>query len=176
MATKTNGLSFFIHDDGNSDELNDAFTGSLTYEPTVATQDLTILLFQLKDSSIATIRSGVATVDFTIGRELTFRVEYTTKSYVESFFVVSPSGSTYTDVVYDDSNKPEFIVIPGIAEEGDWIFYLTLGSSKNDYVNIIVTSKAKTNSSLPITVECYVPSGSVVQNAAVEPVQLDLDI
>ena len=150
--------------------------GSLTYEPTVATQDLTILLFQLKDLSIATIRSGVATVDFTIGRELTFRVEYTTKSYVESFFVVSPSGSTYTDVVYDDSNKPEFIVIPGIAEEGDWIFYLTLGSSKNDYVNIIVTSKAKTNSSLPITVECYVPSGSVVQNAAVEPVQLDLDI
>ena len=167
-------MSFFIHDDGNSDELNDAFTGSLTYEPTVPTEDLTILLFQQKyQSATATSNiNGIATVDFTIGRELTFRVDYTNKSFVQNFYVKSPSGQVHSNVFYDDTAKLEYILIPDVAEEGDWTFYLTLGSSSSDYVNVIVTSKPKTNSALPITVECSVPSGTVVPNAAVAPVTL----
>lgn len=166
-------MSFFIHDDGNSDELNDAFTGSLTYEPTVPAEDLTILLFQQKYQSAATSNiDGIAIVDFTIGRELTFRVDYTTKSFVQNFYVKSPSGQVHSNVFYDDTAKLEYILIPDVAEEGDWTFYLTLGSSSLDYVNVIVTSKPKTNSALPITVECSVPSGTVVPNAAVAPVTL----
>ena len=176
LATETNGLSFFVHDDGNSDDLNDAFTGSLTYEPTVPTEDLTILLFQQKYGQSADAAgsdiNGVATVDFTVGRELTFRVDYTTKSYVQNFYVKSPSGQVHANVFYDDAAKLEYILIPDVAEEGDWTFYLALGSSSSDYVNVIVTSKPRSNSALPITVECSVPSGTVVPNAAVAPVTL----
>jgi hypothetical protein len=171
LATKTNGKSYFINDNGSNDELNDAFTGSLTYLPAVPSENLTVLLFQKKYQKGNQFQDSVI-VDWTVGRNLTFRVDYTNKNYLQGFFVKSPSGQEYSALTYDDPAKLAYIEIPGIAEEGAWTFSLTVGSSKKDYVNVIVKSKSRSSSTPPITVECLVPSGTVVVDAGVTPVRL----
>jgi len=111
-------------------------------------------------------------VDFTVGRELTFRVEYTKDAYLQEFIVTSPHGQVYDDVIYDENTNLEYITIPDIAEEGEWYFNLVVTSTSDDYVNVIVTSKPKSRDVAPITVECSVLSGVVVEDAALKPVLL----
>ncbi|KAI9556636.1 hypothetical protein GHT06_016426 [Daphnia sinensis] len=172
LATKTNGKSYFINDDGDDDELNDAFTGSLTYQPAVPFDELTVILHQEKYQNGDRFED-IVFVDFTIGRDLTFRVEYTNRNYIVSFSVKSPSGQVYDTVTYDGGAKLAYIIIPGIAEEGEWRFTLTVNPNlPQEYASVIVTSKSRTDSAAPITVECSVPSGTVIQNAAAMPVRL----
>uniref|UniRef100_A0A0P5N6L4 Calcium-activated chloride channel regulator 4, 30 kDa form n=1 Tax=Daphnia magna TaxID=35525 RepID=A0A0P5N6L4_9CRUS len=172
LATKTNGKSYFINDDGNDDELNDAFTGSLTYQPAVPTGELTVLLFQEKYRNGNSFEDSVF-VDFTIGRNLTFRVDYTNRYFIKNFSVNSPSGQVYDSVTYDNSAKLAYIIIPGLAEEGEWRFTLNVYQGyPQDYANVIVTSRSRNDSAAPITVECSVPSGTVVEDAAVTPVRI----
>ncbi|XP_059351101.1 calcium-activated chloride channel regulator 4-like [Daphnia carinata] len=172
LATKTEGKSYFIHDNGQSDELNDAFTGSLTYQPAVPTGDLTVVLFQKKYQNGKQFEDYV-TVDFTVGRNLTFRLEFTQRNYILGFYIQSPSGQLYQNIIYDNTAKLAYFIVPGIAEEGDWRFTLNVNSAySQDYANVIVTSKARVDSTAPITVECSVPSGTVVYNASTTAVRL----
>lgn len=171
MATKTNGKSFFIDDVDNGNALNDAFTGSLSYLPAVPLEDLTVLLHQQKYQNGGVFYNSTF-VDSTVGVNLTFRIDYTTKSYLQSFSVVSPiSGQVYDNLTYDEFAKLAYIKIPGTAEIGPWNYTLTVGSSTTDSVTVIVTSKSKSDSG-PITVECSFPTGPVVLNAAITPIRL----
>jgi calcium-activated chloride channel regulator 4 len=170
LATKTNGKSFFIDDEGITDPLNDAFMGSLTYLPAVPLEDLTVLLHQHKYQHGLTFHDSTM-VDFTVGRNLTFRIDYTKKSHLLSFSVVSPiSGTVYNNLTHDDAAKLAYIIIPGTAEIGQWNFTLTVSSSPTDYVSVIVTSKSKTSSG-PITVECNFDEGTV-KHPTIKPIRL----
>lgn len=44
LADKTNGKSYFIDDNDSSQGLNDAFVGSLTYQPAVSTDQIVVLV------------------------------------------------------------------------------------------------------------------------------------
>lgn len=174
LATKTNGKSFFIDDEGITDPLNDAFTGSLTYLPAVPLGDLTVLLHQQKYIGGLTFQNSTI-VDFTVGRNLTFRIDYTNKSHLLSFSVVSPiSRTVYNNLTHDDAAKLAYIIIPGTAEIGQWDFTLTVSSSPSDYVSVIVTSKSKTSSG-PITVVCTFDEGTV-KHPTIKPIRLLADV
>jgi len=41
---QTDGLSFFVNDKDPSQELSDAFVGSMTYQPTVPSDQVTVLV------------------------------------------------------------------------------------------------------------------------------------
>ena len=169
----TNGLSFFISDGGSNDELNSAFSGSLIYSGCSSPEEQPrILLEEQKFQGVGQTISGEVSLDFTLGLELTFRVDYTTKSHVRTFSVKSPTGQEYSDITYDDSTNQLFITIPNIAEDGQWSYTITVTSSATDYINLIVTSKPKSTSTEPVTAECLVPSGTVVPNAALNPIQI----
>jgi len=45
LAMQTNGLSFFVDDKDNSQGLSDAFVGSMTYQPTVPSDQVTVLVY-----------------------------------------------------------------------------------------------------------------------------------
>jgi len=157
LATRTKGLSFFVNDcDAKNEELNDVFTGSLAFQPAVQSKDLKALIFDQKYRNSGQVIQGQATVDFTIGIELTFRVEYSLRSNITYITVTSPSGISFSNVVNDPTAKLLYIQIPGKAEEGDWKFTLVVSSSTSEYVNVIVTSKINSNTA-PITVDCFDP-------------------
>lgn len=42
---KTDGLSFFVDDNHDTKELNDAFVGSMTYQPVVSSDKITVLVY-----------------------------------------------------------------------------------------------------------------------------------
>lgn len=44
-------------------------------------------------------------VDHSIGQNLVFRIDYTTKKYLQLFSLKSPSGVVYTQLEYDEVNK-----------------------------------------------------------------------
>lgn len=44
LAKQTNGKSYFIDDNDSSQGLNDAFVGSLTYQPAVPSNKITVLV------------------------------------------------------------------------------------------------------------------------------------
>lgn len=48
LAAKTNGKSYFIDDNDTSQGLNDAFTGSLTYQPAVPSEQIVVLVKYFK--------------------------------------------------------------------------------------------------------------------------------
>ena len=81
----------------------------------------------------------------------------------------SPSGQILNTITYDDNLKMQFIIIHNIAEQGQWSYDLTVSTSTTDYINLIVSSKPKSASTEAITVECSVPSGTVVPHAALNP-------
>ena len=45
LAMQTNGLSFFVDDKDHSQGLSDAFVGSMTYQPTVPSDKVTVLVY-----------------------------------------------------------------------------------------------------------------------------------
>jgi len=45
LAEKTNGKSFFVDDNDTSQGLNDAFIGSLTFQPAVSSDHIVVLVF-----------------------------------------------------------------------------------------------------------------------------------
>ena len=167
MATKTNGLSFFVKDDGKNEDLNDAFTGSLVFQPAVSSNDLTVLLHQEKFIYATNDPYTVKTIiDPTIGRELTFLVDYSQRNFIKSFTVKGPNNDFYQNPQYDDTAKLAKISIVGTADPGEWTTTLTLGSgSSNDYANLRITSKPRTDSST-IRVDCSWPQGNTANAAA----------
>lgn len=172
LATKTKGKSYFINDVGSTDGLNTAFNGSLTYQPAVPSEELTVLLDETKYQNPGNEFKNSILVDYTVGRELTFRVDYSNISYLQTFSVMSPNGLLFDNlIVGNDTKAPTaFIKIPDVADDGYWDYTLTVANSPSDSANVIVTTKSKSSSG-PITVECYVPSGYAI-NASIAPVTL----
>jgi len=46
LAEKTNGKSFFVDDNDTSQGLNDAFIGSLTFQPAVSSDHIVVLVYK----------------------------------------------------------------------------------------------------------------------------------
>lgn len=134
LATGTDGRSFFIDDSDSGQGLNDAFIGSLIYEPAVASGDMVVkvkhfkmlyappFLFFTTDSVLMQMfqqqytTSGQVnqnfTVDFTVGRDMAIRVDYQLQTQILSLVVVSPTGVLYQNPVFDNTVKSAFIRIP----------------------------------------------------------------
>lgn len=172
LADKTNGKSYFIDDNDSSQGLNDAFVGSLTYQPAVSTDQIVVLLFKRQYQNVTGgIINENFSVDSTVGRNFVFRIDYTQKNYLRSFSLKSPSGTVYTQLVYDDVVKVAMLKLSE-AEVGKWDFTLTVSSSTVDALAVHVTSQTRSTTTAPITTECYVPAGNTLNNTNASPVRI----
>ena len=118
MASQTDGKSYFILDDGTTDGLNDAFTESLTYQPSISMGNLVVELFQAtyvknksSSNSLSTFISERFSIDETIGRQLTLRIEYGPSSNISSSYLTAANGSIYNNMTYDNNSNVAFIVL-----------------------------------------------------------------
>ncbi|XP_057365308.1 calcium-activated chloride channel regulator 1-like isoform X2 [Daphnia carinata] len=172
LADKTNGKSYFIDDNDPSQGLNDAFVGSLTYQPAVSADQIVVLLLNRQYQNVAggTINDRFS-VDSTVGRNFIFRIDYTQKSHLKSFILKSPNGTVYTQLVYDDVAKVAMFKLPE-AEVGTWYFTLMVSSSTVDSLAVHVTSQTRSTTTAPIRTECYVPDGNTIGNTNASPVRI----
>ena len=117
-------------------------------------------------------------VDNSIGQHFFFRIDYTQRNYLKSFNLKSPSGIVYSELKYDEeTNMAMFKLLQAEVwryicylccvtsnlrfdlQVGKWDFTLTLNNSTADSLAVRVTSQAKSNTTAPITAECYIPGG-----------------
>ncbi|XP_046656009.1 calcium-activated chloride channel regulator 4A-like [Daphnia pulicaria] len=171
LATKTNGKSYFIDDNDSSQGLNDAFIGSLTYQPAVSADQIVVLLFQRQYQNVTETINENFSVDSTVGRNFIFRIDYTQKNYLRSFSLKSPSRDVYSHLVYDDVAKVAMFKLAE-AEVGKWYFTLTVTSSTVDAAAVHVTSQTRSTTTAPITTECYVPDGNTSNNTDTSRVRI----
>ena len=130
-------------------------------------------MFQKQYANISKAIRGDFTIDFTVGRNLVFRIDYTDKSYLKSFILTSPNGAVYSSLEYDEYAKVALFKIDHPVEVGEWDFTLRVTNSANDSIAVTVTTQTRSiRYAVPITAECYIPDGAVISNASSSPIRI----
>merc|ERR1719239_764241 len=103
LAVKSGGKSYFIDDYSGPGTINDAFTGSLTYQPGDVLGDSTTTVYQKdhQDVKSGDILPGFFDIDVSIGREVSFQLE------VQTTGANCTAPLTITLLRPDDDHTPE---------------------------------------------------------------------
>ena len=154
LAAKSGGKSYFIDDYSGPGNINDAFTGSLTYQPGDVLGDQTTVVHQQDHQGVTsgTRIKGFFDIDLTIGREVTFQLEVQTAGAGED----CSSSLDITLLRPDEAHTPELDHqqftctssnlkvfshnMAELAEEGRWVYSIT---PKEDLASISVKVESK---------------------------------
>merc|ERR1719209_664683 len=137
LAVKSGGKSYFIDDYSGPGSINDAFTGSMTYQPGDVLGDTTTTVYQQdhQDVKAGDALPGFFDIDISIGREVSFQLEVQTKG--EN----CRAPLTITLLRPDDDHTPEIEnreftctssnfrtfqhTVADLALEGRWVYKVT---------------------------------------------------
>jgi len=171
LAVKSGGKSYFIDDYSGPGTINDAFTGSLTYQPGDVLGDSTTTVYQQDHQDVKTgdTLPGFFDIDVSIGREVLFQLEVQTKG--EN----CTAPLTITLLRPDDAHTPEIEnqeftctssnfrmfrhTVADLALEGRWVYKV---SAQEDLasVSIKVESKSRDPSTDPVMTHCWISTGA----------------
>ena len=163
LAEATGGKTFFVDDNSGPGDFSDAFTGSTTFQPadTISNTDQTI--YQ-RTWAYNTSNVDSFTVDASLGRKLTFRMEVkngdTYCNFDMKISIIDPTNNR-ENITFpcSKSNYGTFIhQIPDDALEGKWV-YIVESASQYDSMTISVTSRSRTSSTDPIQTKCWIKTG-----------------
>ncbi|XP_063885681.1 calcium-activated chloride channel regulator 1-like [Scylla paramamosain] len=169
LAQNTGGKAYIVPDDDDGSFLNDAFQGSLTYQPgqSIINTDIKICEWDGTMQGGSTI-SETFLVDATVGRNLEFRLD--TKDYVAGDpFLTSPSGKNYTNVEFTSEINLWIIKLDTEAEVGEWTWTKPL-SGKSTNMKVTVTAQARDPMRLPIITESWMNTGTDFVDASQQQV------
>merc|ERR1711971_1294541 len=172
LAVKSGGKSYFIDDFSGPGTINDAFTGSLTYQPGDVLGNSTTTVYQQDHQGVksgATL-PGFFDIDVSIGREVSFQLEVQTTKGDEC-----TAPLTITLVRPDDAHTPEIQneqftcsssnsrmfrhMVADLALEGRWVYKVTAQEDLAS-VSIKVESKSRNPSTDPVMTRCWISTGS----------------
>ena len=154
LAKETDGKAYFVPDSSGPEEINSAMQGSLTYQPSVPSNEVDIIIYEESFTSQSSIYFDFI-VDKMIGLNVTVQIDMTENN----------SGSVIT---INNDEPIDFNVVDGVYKyvfEGN----LTEGNyngkieSKDgapiSFVSIKVTGKAN-SATVPIMTECWTNFGT----------------
>eukprot|EP00095_Tigriopus_kingsejongensis_P007258 maker-scaffold286_size222086-snap-gene-1.22 protein:Tk07258 transcript:maker-scaffold286_size222086-snap-gene-1.22-mRNA-1 annotation:"hypothetical protein DAPPUDRAFT_255495" len=186
LATWSNGKTYFIPDGSGIDDLNDAFSGSLTYQPSIPTQDMEFVIHQEafdqfdNPNGDEELRMEFA-IDRTIGRDVKFTFDYTTED-VDSFKEVkiyktdcegpecikSIDFAGATSVIYIQHLEPSLEV--GLYE------LEIITKKKLRHCSVQITSKSKDATTMPFRTRCWATVGSEEIDVSKQPVGIVAEV
>ena len=168
LAVKTGGKSYFIDDSSGAGTINDAFSGSLTYQPGDVLGNTNTVVHQ-KD--FARVKSGdrlkgFYDIDISIGRELTFEINVKKRNNACSqsldVVIISPDDDQFVHQTFTCSAQDFGVFrhqIPDLAGVGRWVYALT-SNEDLDSVSVKVESKSRSENSDPVMSKCWIATGS----------------
>ena len=170
LALKSGGKSYYIDDYSGPGTINDAFTGSLTYQPGDVLGNSNTVVFQKDHSNIIGGNSltGFFDIDVSIGREVSFQLEVkaqrdecTTPITIK---LLRPNDA-HTPELDDEeftcasSNLRTFRhQVANLAEEGRWVYKITPHEDLQ-YLTVKVESKSRDASTDPVMTRCWISTG-----------------
>ena len=178
LAEKTGGKSYYVEDNSGAGDFNDAFSGSMTYQPGDTLGNTSITVYQ-KDWGQFHGESefkDIFTVDTSIGKDLTFKLEITKNRKelqdCESNFTISlidPDITGRTDITFK-CTRDNFGIFSykfeGNSKSGRWQFWIKANETI-DSMSVKVTSKSKDGESSPIRTRCWINTGSQTLDSGV---------
>merc|ERR1711971_469223 len=171
LAVKSGGKSYFIDDFSGPGTINDAFTGSMTYQPGDVLGNSTTTVYQQDHQGVKSgdKLQGFFDIDISIGREVSFQMEVQTKGED------CKAPLTITLVRPDDAHTPELQneqftcsssnsrmfrhMVADLALEGRWVYKVTAQEDLAS-VSIKVESKSRNPSTDPVMTRCWISTGS----------------
>ncbi|XP_063886364.1 LOW QUALITY PROTEIN: calcium-activated chloride channel regulator 1-like [Scylla paramamosain] len=169
LAQNTGGKAYIVPDDDDGSFLNDAFQGSLTYQPGQSIINTNIKIYEWDGTTQGgSTMSDTFSVDATVGRNLEFRLD--TNYYVTGDpFLTSPSGKTYTNVEFTSEINLWIIKLDTEAEVGEWTWTKPL-SGRSTNMKVTVTAQARDPVTLPIITESWMNTGTDFVDASQQQV------
>ena len=169
LSVASGGMSFYVDDSGGPGPWDDAFTGSLTYQPGDVIGNKTITVHQADYSGL---RAGefvknVYDIDASIGREteimVQVKVEDNNCSQPLNIWLISPDheeeNSLNKSFICSKTNFGVFHYTSKLLDlEGRWQYRLT--ASEDLDVSVKVVSKSRTSSDDPIITKCWIAAGA----------------
>ncbi|XP_050731210.1 calcium-activated chloride channel regulator 1-like [Eriocheir sinensis] len=179
VAEVSGGKTFTVNDVDEGQMLEDAFHGALTFQPPPPLALQTVTIHEEEFQENGTEASSSFHVDFTVGRNLTLRLETGVQAHRSSPslthpkvtsapVLIGPSGREYRDASFDPDSSTWTLVVPQ-AEVGIWRWWVGLSGDRDNFVRARVTSLPKNPDVQPITTRAWV-SGPREVNASVDRV------
>lgn len=169
LAEATGGKSFTVVDADDGGMLDDAFLGSLTYQPGEKLTDTKVQIYEYDYEGKQTLLNETFSVDASVGRDLEFRLDASDASHVTSAPVlVRPNGTEVGGASLDAGISMWTISVP-LAEEGEWAWRAGVSGNSNEYIRVGVTAKARDPETMPIYTRSWLSDTEDV-DAAVNPI------
>ena len=177
LAEKTGGKSFYVEDNSGPSDFNNAFSGSTTYQPGDTLGETDVTIYQ-KDwiSQSEKKYQDVFEIDSSLGRNLTFRLEFT-KSKTAVSECSQEMNITFINPNAEKSNekfkcsKDNFGIFNKMFEEGApsgrWLYTIETDESFES-MSIKITSKSRDEGTDPILTRCWINTGSQVLNGDIQ--------
>ncbi|CAL4114423.1 unnamed protein product, partial [Meganyctiphanes norvegica] len=170
LAEQTGGKSFTVVDEDDGAMLDDAFQGSLTYQPgeTLTNTKLNIYEFEYKGNNTNITESF--SVDSSIGRDLQFRLDTNDESHItEAPKLIQPSGSAIASASFDSAIKM-WVIDVELAEDGMWSWSVDLSGIATNYIRVSVTAMARNPEELPIHTKSWISYGTTSIDGKPNPI------
>ncbi|CAL4157434.1 unnamed protein product, partial [Meganyctiphanes norvegica] len=160
LAEKTGGKTFTVVDEDDGGMLDDAFQGSLTYQPGETLSNTKINIYEYEYKGTDTTVTEAFPVDKSIGRNLQFRLDTNDESHIkEAPILIQPNGSVITNTSFDLTIKM-WVIDVELAEDGNWVWNVTLSGNANHYIRVSVTAMARNPEELPIHTKSWIDYGT----------------
>jgi len=169
LAIKTGGKSFYIDDSSGPGNINDAFSGSQTYQPGDVLGNTNTVVHQKDHNNVEAGKAiaGFYDIDASIGRDVTFQIEVKAKNnncaQPLSILLISPDQDPGNSLNSTFKCTPEDFGVfrhqfTDLALEGRWVYKLTPNENL-DSVSVKVESKSRKESTEPILTKCWIATG-----------------
>ncbi|XP_050712109.1 calcium-activated chloride channel regulator 1-like isoform X8 [Eriocheir sinensis] len=169
LAQNTGGKAYIVpeYDDGSF--MDDAFQGSLTYQPGQSITNIDIKIYEEVNVPLkGTVANGTFVIDSTVGRNLEFRLDTSQAIQSSGPYLVSPTGQNHTDAIFT-STLNLWTIRVGLAESGTWTWTMSVSPSSAS-ATVTVTAQARDPETLPIFTESWMNTGVDYVNATHQPV------
>ena len=150
LAEETDGKAYFVPDDSGPETINTAMQGALTYQPSVPTNDIDIIIFE---STFSHFNNSYFefTVDELIGKNLTVQIDISGIADVTTILIDNQR------IERNESGTVEY-EFPGIKAPG--IYPVQIKSSKQiTFASVKITGKSVSDK-VPIMTECWTSFGN----------------
>jgi Mg-chelatase subunit ChlD len=149
LADKTGGKAFFIPDGTGPEDINNALQSSLTYQPSVPSDQFDIIIAKETFKNFNKV-SLPFYIDNTIGNNVVVQIDFTGNTV--STIVIG----NYTDTFSEANGVYEKVF--DVLESGKYEVNIS-SSSLIRFSSVTISSKAK-NDTLPIFTRCWTSAGS----------------
>ena len=151
LAEETDGKAFFVPDESGPEVINTAMQGSLTYQPSVPSNEMDIIIYEHTYKKKLEFSFNF-TIDKLIGKDVSIQIDFAGNKGVN----IEINSST------DEFNEENGVFFKSFPELDQGYYTVSAKSKSNDaieFASIKITAKSRSDT-IPIMTNCWTSIGN----------------